>query len=151
MDLQRIIYRVCTVVQILSFCFGLLVFSSDPAPAQSKRPELIRDTEEAETKETADVPAAKEPNPILSEQNINIGDFYFKKKNYGAAIRRYLEAIEYQPNSARAYNALARAYEKNDEPTKAISAYREFVEKNPDSPKSSEFRAKLEKLEKRSR
>jgi pentatricopeptide repeat protein len=151
MDLQRAIHRFCTVVQILSLCFGFFLFSIGPAAAQGKRPELIRDTEETNTTEAADVPVLKEPNPLLSEQSVNIGDFYYKKKNYEAAIRRYLEAIEYQPNSARAYDSLARAYAKNDEPTKAIAAYKEFVEKNPDSPKSSEFRSKLEKLQKNSR
>jgi tetratricopeptide (TPR) repeat protein len=124
-----------------------------PAMAQShnsQRPELIRDTDEAEGKESADAPKAKEPNPMLAEQNVNIGNFYFKKKNYAAAIQRYLEAIEYQPNSIQAYEALTRAYEKNGEPLKAISAYKDFIEKNPDSPTSSEFRIRLAKLEKKS-
>ena len=151
MDLQRAVNRFCTVVQILSLCSVFFLSAMNPAAAQSKRPELIRDTEEAEAKETVDVPAPKEPNPLLSEQSINIGDFYYKKKNYAAAIRRYLEAIEYQPDSARAYDALARAYEKNGERDKAISAYTEFVKKNPDSPKSPEFRTKIEKLQKGSR
>ena len=85
---------------------------------------------------------------MLCEQYINIGNFYYKKKNYEAAIRRYLDAMEYQPDSARAYDALTRAYEKSDQPAKAIAAYKQFIEKNPDSPKSSEFRLRLSKLEK---
>jgi tetratricopeptide (TPR) repeat protein len=154
MDLQRKFYRICTVVQlfpILLFCSVFILFSGLPAAAQSRSarpPELIRDTDAAEAKDSADKPAVKEPNPILSEQNINIGNFYFKKKNYAAAIGRYLEAVEYQPDSASAYDALARAYEKNDEPAKAIAAYKQFLEKNPGSPKSAEFRTKLAKLEK---
>ena len=94
------------------------------------------------------MPEAKEPDPKLCEQSISIGDFYYKKKNYAAAIRRYLDAIEYQPDSARAYDALARAYEKQGDLDKAIAAYKQFINKNPDSPKSPEFRARLAKLEK---
>ncbi len=111
---------------------------------------MIRDTEASEeTADAADAPAPKEPNPLLAEQNINIGNFYLKKKNYSAAIQRYLDALEYQPNSIAAHEALARAYEKSGEITKAIAAYKELIEKNPESPKISEFRSKLAKLEKR--
>jgi tetratricopeptide (TPR) repeat protein len=153
MDLQRKPYRFCTVVQIfkiLSPCFGFFLLSIQPVAVQSapQKPAIIRDTDVADGKETEDVPAAKEPNPMLCEQNINIGNFYYKKKNYEAAIRRYLDAIEYQPDSVRAYDALTRAYEKSDQPAKAIAAYRQFLDKQPDSPKSSEFRMRLAKLEK---
>ena len=153
MDLQRKTYRFCTFIQFFKFLlpyFGFFWLSIQPVSAQStpRKPALIRDTGTAEGNETADVPAAKEPNPMLCEQYINIGNFYYKKKNYEAAIRRYLDAMEYQPDSARAYDALTRAYEKNDQPAKAIAAYKQFIEKNPDSPKSSEFRLRLSKLEK---
>ncbi len=136
--------------QILSLFFGFSLLPIQRLSAQSisrKPPVLIRDTDTAEAKE--DVSTPKELNPFLSEQNLNIGNFYYKKKNYAAAIRRYLEAIEYLPDSVRAYEALARAYEKNDQPDKAIAAYKRFIEKNPDSPKSPEFLARLAKLEKK--
>lgn len=155
MDLQRNSCRFCAVVQIfkiLSLSFGFFLLLIQPVAAQStpRKPALIRDTDVAEGKETADVPAAKEPNPMLCEQNIDIGNFYYKKKNYEAAIRRYLDAIEYQPDSVHAYDVLTRAYEKSDQPAKAIVAYKQFIEKNPDSPKSPEFRVRLAKLEKSS-
>jgi len=154
MNLQRKYSGLCTVVQIFSIlllCLILILPPIQPAAAQSssqRPPELIRDTEASEAKDTTDAPVAKEPNPILYEQNINVGDFYYKKRNYAAAIRRYLDAIDYQPDSARAYDALARAYEKQDETAKAIAAYKRFLEKNPESPKCGEIRAKLARLEK---
>jgi len=107
---------------------------------------LIRDTGVADAAETA--PEVKGPDPILCEKNISIGDYYYKQKNYVAAIRRYLDALEFQADSARAYDALARAYQKNGQPAKAIAAYKQFIEKNPDSPSIAEFRARLAKLEK---
>ena len=155
MDLQRKTYRICTVVQlfpILLQFFGFSLLPIQPVAAQStsrKPPVLIRDTDAAEGKESADIPTIKEPNPVLSEQNLNIGNTYFKMKNYVAAIRRYLDAIEYQPDSIRAYDALAKAYEKNGQPDKAIAAYKQFIEKNPNSPKAPEFRTRLAKLEKK--
>jgi len=133
-----------------AFAAGALLSTVLSAGAQSgpgKRPELIRDTDAAEGKaDVSDAPAKKDPNPVLAERNISIGNFYYKKKNYQAAIQRYLEAIEYQPDSYQAYDALTRAYEKTGEIEKAERAYKEFIGKNPDSPKSPEFRIRLAKI-----
>ncbi len=113
-----------------------------------KEPALIRDTDKAEGRDEPVADKPKEHDPILSEKSIKIGDYYFKRKNYVAAIQRYLEAIEYEPESTAAYEALGRAYEKNDQNPKALEVYRDFLRKNPDSPKASEFRMKIAKLEK---
>jgi tetratricopeptide (TPR) repeat protein len=142
-------------VQIKYF-YTVLLFSCLTAAAfaqsgQSGKPKLIRDSVAAEGIESADVQPAKERNPALAEQSINIGNFYLKRKNYSAAIQRYLDALEYQPDSVRAWEALARAYEKNGDVSKAVSTYKDFIEKNPDSPKSGDFRDKLADLEKKSK
>jgi len=126
--------------------------TSWPVAAQappSRRPALIRDTDKADGKEEADTTQPKGLNPLLAEKDLKIGDYYFKRKNYVAAIQRYSEAIEYQPNRTDAYEALARAYEKNGDRSKAVDVYRNFIQKNPDSPKVAEFRTKLAKLEKK--
>ena len=92
------------------FCQSCVLFRSslflhpdggDTVPSAVQKPGLIRDTDVADGVETA--PEIKGPDPLLCEKNIKIGDFYYKKKNYVAAIRRYLDAIEYQTNSVRAY------------------------------------------------
>jgi len=134
----------------IRFVLALLLLAlAAVAQASPQRPALIRDTDKAEGKDEPEANKPKEYNPLMAEKNINVGNFYFKKKNYIAAIQRYLEAIEYQPSSFEAYEALARAYEKNGEIEKAIHAYRDFISKNPESPKSSKFRAKLARLEKK--
>ncbi len=115
----------------------------------SRKPALIRDTEKADEKEEADVNQPKPLDPLLSEKNLKIGDFYFKKRNYVAAIERYKDSIEYQPDNTAAYLALGRAYEKNGDPGKAIEVYKSFIQKNPDSPRIAEFRTKLAKLDKK--
>jgi len=122
----------------------------EPLIAQSRpqKPALIRDTETAEGKEEADVPKEKEYNPVMAEKALQIGDYYFKKKNFDAAIERYVEALQYQPELAGAYEALGRTFEKKGETLKAQEVYRDFIRKNPDSPKIAEFKSKLAKLEK---
>jgi outer membrane protein assembly factor BamD (BamD/ComL family) len=139
--------------RILLICCVLLpaapILPGFVQPQNSRRPEIIRDTDVAEEAEATDVSKPKELNPLLAEQNINVGDFYFKRKNYDAAIQRYLTALEHKPDSVKAYDALARAYEKIGDISKAKETCRDFLQKYPDSPKSSEFRSKLAKLEKK--
>jgi len=131
------------------FLLGLL-FGSASALAQARpsRPALIRDTDKAEGKEEAETVKEKSYNPLEAERNCRIGDFYFKKKNYPAAIQRYLEAIDFQPNLIKAYEALGRAYEKSGKPEKAKEVYLDYIRKNPASPKIPEFQSRLARLEK---
>jgi tetratricopeptide (TPR) repeat protein len=153
MDLQRIIcsarilFRIIPILVSFSFFLYSLPLAAQGRAAQ--KPGLIRDTGVAEAAETT--PEVKGPDPLRCKQNISVGDFYYKQKNYPAAIRRYLDAIEYLSNSAPAFEALARAYEKNKQPAEAIAAYQKFIKENPDAPESSDFRAKLHRLEKGAR
>jgi len=136
------------VLGLLAACSTTLSINTQ---AQSRRrPELIRDTDIAEGKEEeTNVEELKEYDPILASQNLKVGNYYFKKKNYDAAIQRYLDAIASQPDLIDAYAALARAYEKNGNLSKAIQAFKVFIQKNPDSPKVADFKSEAEKLEKK--
>ena len=121
------------------------------AQSRSQKPVLIRDTDKAEGKDDTESGKEKEYDPALAEHNVRVGDFYLKKKNYDAAARRYEDAIEYQPSLLQAYEALARAHEKNGDRIKAAGAYREFIRRNPDSPKIPEINERIARLEKRGR
>lgn len=137
--------RSATSLSLLVF----LLFAAPPASGQSgaKKPALIRDTSVAEGKEDPETAKAKIYNPLMAEKSVKIGDFYLKRKNYDAAIQRYQEALEYQPNRIEAFVALGRAYEKKGDPQKAVAVYRDFLEKFPSSPKAAEFRARIARLE----
>ncbi len=134
----------------ISFLGGLAaIFMCGTLIAQSRpqKPALIRDTDTAEWKEAADVPKEKEYNPLLAEKALQIGDYYYKRKNFDAAIERYLEALQYQPERVEAYEALGRTFEKKGETLKAEEVYRDFIKKNPTSPKIAAFKSRLAKLE----
>ncbi len=137
-----------TIVSVLSI---LLLFPASRADGQAsaKKPGLIRDTAVAEGKEDPETAKTKVYNPMMAEKSVKIGDFYLKRKNYDAAIKRYQEALEYQPNRIEAFAALGRAYEKKGEPQKAIAVYKDFLDKFPSSPKAAEFRDKIARLEKK--
>ena len=114
------------------------------------RPALIRDTAVAEGREEEEASKEKPYDPLEAEKSIKVGDFYFKKKNYLAAIQRYIEALQYQPNLIKGYEALGRAYEKQKSFDKAVEIYKDFIRKNPSSPKVPEFQARVTQLEKKS-
>jgi len=132
------------VLGLVASVAGLPVISQTP----SKKPALIRDTDKAEGKDEAEAAKPKEYNPLQAQASLRIGDFYLKKKNYQAAIERYIEALEYQPNLIAAYEALGKAYVKAGRVEKAVETYKDFIRKNSDSPKISAFQSKIAKLEK---
>ena len=140
------IITACFACLLLLWNFAFVVF-----PQSSREPKLIRDTDVAEGVEKTEAATAKEPNPKLAADNVNIGNYYLKMKNYAAAAQRFLEAIEYKADLIPAYDGLIRSYEKNGDISKAIAACKTFLDKNPDSPKASDFRSRLAKLEKSSR
>ena len=124
--------------------------SAQDIPQTTRKPVLIRDADIADEKKP-EPGSPKEPNPDQAKENLDIGNTYFKKRNYSAAISRYLDAISWQENSIPAHEALARAYEKNNELTKAIQTLEAVIEKNPDSPKNKGFHEKITGLRKKLR
>ncbi len=146
--------RLDKLVSCVTVSLSLLVSlghaqSSGQKPPTQKPPELIRDTGVAEGKTDVETAKKKEYSPLKSEQNLKIGDYYFKQKNYIAAIGRYQDALEYQPNSIAAYESLGRAYEKNGDKNKAVVLYKDFLKNFPQSPKASDFKSRLARLEKK--
>ena len=145
---------VCSYRFTIIYITGILLFSAVVAaqdiPQLARKPVLIRDTDITEWEEPKPEPP-KEPDPRLSKENLSIGNTYFKRGNYAAAISRYIEAIAWQENSIPAHEALARAYERNGEFTKAIQTLEAVIEKNPDSTKNRGFQGKIADLKKKLR
>lgn len=129
---------------------GALISAASWAQSRPNRPALIRDTDKADGKEEAEARKEKPYNPLEAERSVRVGDFYFKRKNYSGAIQRYLEALQYQPNLIKAYEALGKAYEKNGSSDKALEVYRDFIQKYPSSPKVPDFQSRINRLERKS-
>jgi tetratricopeptide (TPR) repeat protein len=137
--------------------------------AQSRsvpKPVIIRDTDIAEGIE--DVEPEKERDPAEAEKNIDIGNFYYKQKNFVGAITRYLTAIEYQKDSAQAYKSVDKAYKslvnaymsldrtpesRNKAEIRygvipiAIQALKDFLNSNPDSVKGDDYQEMIARLD----
>jgi len=126
----------------ISFMILVAMSLAFPAFGQTKRPVLIRDTDKAEGKDEAEVTKPKEYDPSLAEKSFNIGNFYYKKKNYDAAVDRYREALEYRPDLVKARDALQRAC------TRALADHEAYIRKNPNALDLAQHREKIAKLEK---
>lgn len=85
-------------------------------------------------------------SPYLAEKNVEVGTFYLKKKNYDAAIERFLDAIRYQSNHARAHRLLAEALEKKGEKADAIAYYEKYLVILPSADDAGKVRKRIHRL-----
>jgi tetratricopeptide (TPR) repeat protein len=124
-----------------------------PADDQKSHPgsaEAVRDAEDQaglyEGDEIGGVQEFKPWNPHKAEKDIEVGDFYFKRKNYRAALDRYQEALYYKDNDAAATFKLAICQEKLGDVDAARSAYEKYLKILPEGPFAQEARRGLEHL-----
>ena len=85
-------------------------------------------------------------NPHKAAKDIEVGDFYFKRKNYRAAEDRYREALYYKDNDAVATFRLAQCLEKLDQPDEARKGYESYLKILPHGPEAETARKAIERL-----
>lgn len=99
-----------------------------------------------DSQESGDVQEFHPFNPHRALKDIEVGDFYFKKKNYGAALDRYREALLYKPNDAVANFRMAQSLDKLARLEEAAQHYQEYLRILPHGPLAEEARKALEKM-----
>jgi len=82
-------------------------------------------------------------NPLESARNLTAGNFYFKKGNYRAASKRYLEATRWDPSSAEAFLKLAETDEKLKDLAGAREAYTKYLDVAPEAKNAEAIRKKI--------
>ncbi len=87
--------------------------------------------------------------PFKAEKSVEIGIFYLKKKNYDAAIERFLDALHNKPGFARPHLLLGQAYEGKREYENAVTHYTAYLEILPNADDSKKVRKKIENLTKK--
>src|SRR5436305_2168576 len=118
---------------------------SPPANDQKNHPmsgAAVSDAEDA----ASDVQELHPWDPHKAAKDIEVGDFYFKKKNYRAALERYKEALVYKPNDALAEFHLAECFDKTGNSTEAVTHYQEYLKILPHGPFAADAEKALEKL-----
>jgi tetratricopeptide (TPR) repeat protein len=85
-------------------------------------------------------------DPHKALKDIEVGDFYFKKKNYRAALDRYREALFYKPNDAAANFHMAQCLEKLNKPDESRKHYQEYLKILPHGPLAPEAQKAIQRL-----
>jgi len=84
-------------------------------------------------------------NPVQAKKEIVAGDYYFKKPNYSAAERRYLEATRWDPGSEEGFRKLGEAREKLHEYGPAREAYSKYIQLTDDAKEKEAVQKKMAK------
>jgi len=118
---------------------------SPPANDQKNHPMSSTKIDD-ESDEDSDVQEMHPWDPHKAAKDVEVGDYYFKKKNYKAAISRYQEALVYKPNDAIAEYRLAEALDKNGKSDEAVQHYQEYLKILPHGPNAEDAQKALAKL-----
>ena len=85
-------------------------------------------------------------NPMKAMKDVEVGDFYYKKENYNAAISRYREALDFKPHDAEATFKLAEVLNKTGDTAGATENYQAYLKILPDGPYAKKAHEALSKL-----
>src|SRR5436305_12084871 len=86
-------------------------------------------------------------DPHKAAKDVEVGNFYLKRKNYRAALERFNEALLYKPKDAEATVGLAETQEKLGLFTPAYLNYRAYLQLLPSGPVAKEAQEAVTRLE----
>ena len=117
-----------------------------PADDAKKHPESSDAVTDLEGGSRGDVAEFHPWNPHKAAKDVEVGDFYFKRKNYRAAEDRYREALFYKDNDAIATFRLAVCLEKLERPSEARAEYESYLKILPHGPQAEEAKKAIDRL-----
>jgi tetratricopeptide (TPR) repeat protein len=85
-------------------------------------------------------------DPHKAAKDIEVGDFYFKRKNYRAAQERYREALHYKDDDAIATIKLAISLEKLGVTDDALAEYQSYLKILPHGPEADQAQKAIDRL-----
>ena len=126
---------------------------SVPPPAQTKgqtaspsvatQPPQSGDEENPPEEDESVAPEKFVLNPLESERNIRVGNYYWNRKKFVAAAQRYERATKYNPSSPEAFFKLGEAEAKLKHREVARSCFQKVLDLAPDSKLASEAKRKI--------
>src|SRR5579864_4458109 len=119
-----------------------------PADDAKKHPQSGAAVTDAEENGT-DIQEFQPWDPHKAAKDIEVGDFYYKRKNYRAALDRYKDALIYKPNDAVANFRLGECLEKTGNTDEAWPHYEAYLKILPHGPLAADAQKALERLKAR--
>jgi tetratricopeptide (TPR) repeat protein len=104
--------------------------------------------EPADNPNASDVQEFHPWNPMKAMKDVEVGDYYFRRKNYRAALDRYKEALYWKQNDAVASFRLAVCQEKLGNKEDARKFYEQYLKILPEGPFAKDAHASLDRLAK---
>jgi Tfp pilus assembly protein PilF len=86
-------------------------------------------------------------DPHKAAKDLEVGQYYLKRKNYRAALDRFNEALLYKPNDAESMFYLAQTQEKLELYALAFQNYRNYVNVYKEGPHVKESQEALKRVE----
>ena len=119
---------------------------SPPADDAKVHPQSSTAVAAAEAEASGGITELKSWDPHKAAKDVEVGDFYFKRKNYHAAEERYREALRYKDNDAVATIRLAESLEKLGVWDDARAEYESYLKILPHGPQASEAQKAVDRL-----
>src|SRR5579863_7296589 len=85
-------------------------------------------------------------DPHKAAKDVEVGDYYFKRKNFKAAEDRYREALFYKENDAEATFHLAVCLQKMERPGEALAEYESYLKILPSGPHAKDAHLAIDDL-----
>jgi len=117
----------------------------DDAKTHPRSSEAVANAE-AETLSAGGITEFHTWDPHKAAKDVEVGDFYFKRKNYHAAEERYREALRYKDNDAIATIRLAVCLEKLGILDDARAEYESYLKILPHGPQAGDAQKSIERL-----
>lgn len=117
----------------------LLLSAAGTAYGQEPPPKTVEPPEE----DAAFAPREYSFNPLQADKELKIGNFYFKKGSWKAAVMRFEEATRWNPTLPEAWLRLGEARERLKEAEAAREAYRKYLELAPDGKEAARLKQRI--------
>jgi tetratricopeptide (TPR) repeat protein len=134
---------------LLAVLFGGTLW---PQQEKDKVPQKPKATEQAKPQQQEQEPPEEDEslkpreypfNPLEAENDVRVGNFYFKQGKYKSALGRFREATRFNPTYAAAYLRLGDTEEKMKDKQAAQEAYAKYLELAPDGKEAEAVKKKL--------
>lgn len=120
----------------------------DDAKNHPSSKDAVEDLEGSDATDASGVQEFHPWNPMKAMKNMEVGDFYFKRKNYRAALERYKEALYYKNGDALASYRVALCQEKLGDKAEARKYYEQYLKILPEGPLAKDAHSSLDRLAK---
>ena len=123
---------------------GGVLFAADELKKERPKPATAAEEEIPPEEDTGLAVQEYSFNPLQSDKEVRIGNYYFKKGSFRAAAKRFLEATKWNAQNPDAWLRLAETQEKQKD-SAAREAYTRYLELEPNAANAVEIRKKIAK------